>query len=145
MPRKKDAVVLGHADCPTCDKKMAVLQNTRGYLYSRCDDCGADQRNGKAVQTRLWRNTNWIGEPPTKPRNVPDDVPESTGDVPEKEPVQSVQKPVHEPEQTPIGDALEGEWQPAEEVPEKESGGGAFWVVGAVVVGLMGAVAGLRQ
>lgn len=76
MPRKADAQVLGRCDCPECGDRMAVLQNAKNYLYSRCPKCGCDQRNGKPVQTYLWYKTAWIdGEPDVKPRNVPDDNP----------------------------------------------------------------------
>lgn len=88
MPRKKDAKVLGRCKCPGCGGEMAVLQNARDYLYSQCDACGCDQRNGKAVQSYLWHNTKWIdGEPDKRPRNVPEDA---------------QQKPVHEPEPEPV-------------------------------------------
>ena len=87
MPRKKDAKVLGRCKCPGCGGEMAVLQNARDYLYSQCDSCGCDQRNGKAVQSYLWNNTHWLeGEPESRPRNVPGSAPE---------------KPVHEPEPKP--------------------------------------------
>lgn len=88
MPRKKDAKVLGRCKCPGCGDEMAVLQNARDYLYSQCDACGCDQRNGKAVQRYLWENTHWLdGEPENRPRNVPESVPEKPviePDEPEK-------------------------------------------------------------
>jgi predicted nucleic acid-binding Zn ribbon protein len=135
MPRKKDAVVLGRCPCEGCGKRAAVFQNVRGYLYTRCDDCGADQRNGIKPQTYMWSNSEWIGNAPEKPRNVPDVQPEPV-------PAEPVQKPVHEP----IGDApeIEGDWQPAGE-DEKSGGGSGVFIVGAVVLGLLGALAGVSR
>ena len=73
MPRKKDAVVLGRCPCETCGASMAILQNVRGNLYSRCPNCKTDQRTGPEVQAYKWHNTVWLnGEPEQRPRNVPE-------------------------------------------------------------------------
>lgn len=82
MPKKKDAKVLGRAEC-SCGKTMAVLQNVRWYLYTNCPECGCDQRNGAKHQTDLWNRTKWIdGEPENRPINYI----ESGGETPEKQP-----------------------------------------------------------
>jgi hypothetical protein len=139
MPRKKDAVVLGHCSCEGCGKRAAVFQNVRGYLYTRCDDCGADQRNGVAPQTYMWANSEWLGSAPKRPRNVPEIEPEPV-------PVEPVQKPVQEPVDVPIAQEPEksGDWAPEAE-GEKSEGGAGVYIVGAVVLGLLGALAGVSR
>ena len=82
--------VLGYAQCG-CGKEMQVMQSTRrgDHLYSRCDDCGLDQRTGQRVQQWLWANTKWLNGPPEKPPvNIdPGKVPagDKTGAVEEPE------------------------------------------------------------
>ena len=85
MPRKKDAKVIGRCECQQCGGTMAVLQNTRHYLYTQCGECGCDQRNGAKHQSYLWYNTRWLdGEPEHKPINLIDKepVPEPEAPVP---------------------------------------------------------------
>lgn len=111
MPRKKDAVVLGYCQCgePGCTLKMSVYQNVKGYLYSRCDACGCNQKNGVIPQSYLWFNTEWKGgSQPARPRNVPESEP---GDPigtnePENEPEEPENEPEHEPETTGKGPIL---------------------------------------
>lgn len=135
MPRKANAVVLGHCPCESCGKRAAVFQNTRGYLYLRCDDCGADQRNGVKPQTYMWQNSEWLGTAPEKPRNVPDVVPES-------EPVAPVQEAVQEPVKEPIGE----DWTPEQdEKPEAKGEGASGFVWGALALGVVGALVGLSR
>jgi hypothetical protein len=135
MPRKKDAVVLGHCPCEGCGKRAAVFQNVRGYLYTRCDDCGADQRNGVKPQTYMWTNSEWLDSAPERPRNVPEIEPEPV-------PVEPVQEPVD----VPIAPEPEkaGDWAPEGEEEKSEGGSGVF-IVGAVVLGLLGALAGVSR
>ncbi|MAY02912.1 MAG: hypothetical protein CMQ38_08055 [Gammaproteobacteria bacterium] len=40
------------------------------HLYSRCDDCGLDQRTGARVQEYYWQNTQWKNGPPVIPSNI---------------------------------------------------------------------------
>jgi len=63
--------VLGYAPCE-CGKKKQVMQAKRkgDHLYTRCDDCGLDQRTGGRVQQKIWNSTEWINGPPKKPENV---------------------------------------------------------------------------
>lgn len=62
---------LGTIACPDCGGLADVAQTKRGkgrYLYTRCANCGPDQRAGAAVQTRLWNKTDWReGMKPTSP------------------------------------------------------------------------------
>lgn len=115
MPRKKDAKVIGHCPCQGCGKNAAVFQNVRGYLYLRCDDCGADQRNGKGPQTYMYTKSSWIGAAPKKPRNVPDyepEQPEQTGAAQGVGAVEGV------PEGKPEGEPIGGDFIPASEAEE---------------------------
>ncbi|WP_250655046.1 hypothetical protein [Alkalimarinus coralli] len=71
---KRDNPVLGTIQCDGCGGTASVHQARRGsgrFLYTRCGECGADQRTGKAVQTRLYNQTEWrAGADPVKPPNV---------------------------------------------------------------------------
>ena len=140
MPRKKNAKVLGYCPCEACGKRSAVFQNVRGYLYLRCDDCGADQRNGVKPQTYMYTNAEWLGAPPEKPRNVPDfepEQPEQTSAAPEVAAGGDV------PESVPDVEPIVGEFVPREEAEasdKKAKGllvGCAFL---AVVGGILGAI-----
>ena len=64
--------VLGSIPCD-CGRNADVMQTKRAgkHLYSRCADCGLDQRTGAKVQTRLWLETEWRnGVKPPRPSNV---------------------------------------------------------------------------
>lgn len=52
---------LGTIECTECGASADVKQTKRrgGHLYSVCPNCGPDQRTGEAVQSRLWRGTEW--------------------------------------------------------------------------------------
>lgn len=92
MPRKANPILVGRMACPSCESRIPVYINARGYFYTRCIECGTDQRNGKAVQTHVYLNTDWTGEPPAPPRNVDPDAahrvaePENPGPEPETVP-----------------------------------------------------------
>lgn len=81
MPRKANPVQVGRTQCPTCDARIPVFVNVRGYFYTKCAECGTDQRNGAPVQTRLYYETDWLAEPPARPRNVPE-TPPAAGEDP---------------------------------------------------------------
>lgn len=53
--------VLGTVQCPECGGQASVMQTRRrgGYLYTKCVQCGLDQRTGKAVQNRIWHGCTW--------------------------------------------------------------------------------------
>lgn len=66
--------VLGYFECGDCGGRGTVhaASGRRNQLYKRCG-CGCDQRNGKAVQTRLWLETEWLaGLKPDSPPSVVD-------------------------------------------------------------------------
>lgn len=71
---RRDNPVLGTINCDGCGGTASVHQAKRGsgrFLYTRCGECGADQRTGKSVQTRLFNQTEWrTGADPVKPPNV---------------------------------------------------------------------------
>lgn len=64
--------VLGYRDCTTCGKRGSVhkAKGRRNQLYQRNCDCGCVQSNGQLMQSKLWYETTWLGEPPAKPANV---------------------------------------------------------------------------
>lgn len=70
----KNNPVLGEVECSGCGGNATVHQTQRGkgrFLYTRCTECGPDQRAGKAVQQRLWNETRWReGQRPEAPPNV---------------------------------------------------------------------------
>lgn len=90
MPRLPNPVQVGRMACPGCDSRIPVYINKRGYFYTKCAECGTDQRNGKAIQTHIYLSTDWMGETPPPPRCVdPADLvqePESTEPEPAPEP-----------------------------------------------------------
>lgn len=64
--------VLGYITCEA-GGRATVHQTKRGkgrYLYTRCDCCGCDQRNGAAVQSRIYHNTEWLSGAPEAPPNL---------------------------------------------------------------------------
>lgn len=86
----KNNDVIGYINCDDCGTRASVHQTTRGkgrYLYKRCA-CGCDQRNGAAVQTRLFNGTQWIGAAPDAPPNLltTEIQPKTTEKQPEIEP-----------------------------------------------------------
>ena len=92
MPRKANAEIVGRNDCQDCGQRCAVYQNTRGDLYTKCAECGVDQRNGKTVQNRLWYTTDWVaGEPEVRPAKVDPEPPANLG----------ASKPAKKPEPAP--------------------------------------------
>lgn len=87
--------VLGTIQCRECGSQATVHQTQRGkgrFLYTRCPECNADQRTGKAFQARLWRDTDWRpGAEPVRPPCLDDDP----------EPVAEPGKMADEPEPVP--------------------------------------------
>ena len=63
---------LGHIDCAECGGRAEVKQAKRrgAHLYSNCEVCGIDQRNGRPIQNRLFYQSVWLDQPPTPPENV---------------------------------------------------------------------------
>ena len=77
MPAKHNALLVGHIDCPECGNRASVYQNVKSALYVRCPDCGCDQRNGRAVQTRVWYSMEpEPGVDACRPANVPEEKPD---------------------------------------------------------------------
>lgn len=70
MTAKKGAVVVGHIDCEACGSRAAVYQSIKSYLYTRCGECGIDQRNGQRVQERIWFGMEPTGAEVVRPVNV---------------------------------------------------------------------------
>ena len=70
----RDNPTLGQTICSECEEPATVHQQSRGagrYLYTRGCDCKYRNSTGKIFQTRLWLETDWLGEiEPIKPPNV---------------------------------------------------------------------------
>lgn len=63
---------LGTIDCGGCGGVATVHKAQRGkgkHIYTRCEQCGTDQRTGAKWQTFLFDQTQWTGAPPEKPPN----------------------------------------------------------------------------
>lgn len=73
---------LGTIACPTCGTEGADVRQTKrrgAHLYWQCADCKLMQPTGAAIQSRLWRETDWhAGAEPTRPANVPATLERST-------------------------------------------------------------------
>lgn len=104
--------VLGYTKCEA-GGRATVHQTKRGkgrFLYTRCDCCGVDQRTGATVQTRLYRETEWLGEVPEAPPNLlttekqPENEPKSQPNVVPVEPdFEPKKEPESQPKQEPKG------------------------------------------
>jgi len=110
MPRKPNPELVGRTDCTGCGTRIPVYLNARGYLYTKCTECGVDQRNGPTIQTHLYYTTEWTGEPPARPRGVPDQAPaphraEEPESEPEPAPVPTGPEPENDPKPTPTSRA----------------------------------------
>lgn len=69
---------LGRIACD-CGKVASVYQAKRkgAHLYSRCPNCGLDQRTGKRVQEKLYWLTDWNeGRKPPMPEGVTETKPD---------------------------------------------------------------------
>lgn len=158
MPRKQGAVTVARMTCltPGCGQRVAVYQNTRGYLYTRCGGCGCDQRNGQAHQVRVWQHLEPVaGAVIERPPNVPESagpiggaltgaapavtVVEPVGAEPEK----PVQEPVHEPAQPVERKRAVPAAAPIGAKPAQKKGGtGLLWLLAALAAGVGMVVAG---
>lgn len=113
--------VLGYTKCET-GGRATVHKMGRGkarYLYTRCDCCGCDQRTGATVQTRLYTQTEWIGEAPEPPPNLL-----TTEIQPKTQVVEPEIQPKKEPEPQPKTTEWEPEPQPKQQPTEQPKGSG---------------------
>ena len=96
--------------CPDCGQCAEVMQAKRkgAHLYTRCG-CGLEQKTGPGFQLKVWRDTDWSGEPPTPPSNIEGkigqatDQPAAGGDLPDFDPTEP--EPKKEPKKQPKGHA----------------------------------------
>ncbi|AYM04226.1 hypothetical protein D8911_14580 (plasmid) [Levilactobacillus brevis] len=123
--------IIGYMPCTGagCDQRAAIMQATRkgAHLYTRCTDCGLDQRTGKRVQLAIWRAATWKGEPPTPPANIEGEL--VAGEKPKPKPT-----------------AIEPDWSPEQETakpaaaqeaePNRKPGAGVFLAGAGLVAGL---------
>jgi hypothetical protein len=107
----QNRAVVGYIQCDGCGDRATVHQAQRaskkGLLYTRCDQCGCDQRTGKAVQQRWSQKIQPM--PGYEHLKLPADEPEQQPEKPEKAgPVAKAEKtePATEtkPNALPIGD-----------------------------------------
>ncbi|AMO56620.1 hypothetical protein GZ77_03565 [Endozoicomonas montiporae] len=130
MPRTNNPT-LGTIQCDACGGIADVCQAQRGkgrFLYTRCGECGTDQRTGKVIQSRLYLETNWRdGVEVMRPANVEEPT---KGQVqPEPKPVvKSVVEPAPEPDTTEPKPVVE----PAPEPNKEPKGRGLFALVATV-------------
>lgn len=121
MPRR-DNPVLGTITCNGCGGVASVHQTQRGkgrFLYTRCGECGADQRTGRAIQARLWNETEWReGAEKVRPPNVDEKSAENPVEI------------TSEPEAEPVA-------EPEAKKQSKPSKAGPLAVLGVVVLGAL--------
>lgn len=111
---RRNNPVLGTIACNECGGQATVHQTQRGkgrYLYTRCTECGPDQKTGAAFQRRLWSGTDWRPDaepvPPPgleeQPRQV--DHPVSVKPTGEPDPLVAPEpdKPTPEPRKPGLG------------------------------------------
>lgn len=98
---------LGTIACPTCSTGGADVRQTKrrgSHLYWQCSECGLMQPTGAAIQTRIWRETDWhAGAEPTRPANVAADLPRNTPEDfdPEARPEADPEPTATDPRPTP--------------------------------------------
>lgn len=136
MPRKADPVQVGRTQCPTCPARIPVFVNARGYFYTKCAECGTDQRNGAPVQTRLYYETDWLGDPPPRPRNVPETPPASEDPPPAPEQPERSRSTAQHKDVPPSGD--QGNEPPPAETDSTGSTLKFFGVLGTIVLAAIG-------
>lgn len=116
---RENRPVLGTVECSGCGGVATVHQTARGagrFLYTRCPDCGADQRTGAKVQSAWWRGAEWRdGAPDVPPPNL----------LPVDSAVESVVG-------DPVDDVLPVADDPVS-VEEEPSKSGLLWLVGGAV------------
>jgi len=113
MPRANNPT-LGNIRCE-CGLMADVCQAKRGkgrFLYTRCADCGTDQRTGKVQQTRLYYASKWReGVEVVRPPNVPEQQPEEPAPVQVIEPkAEPEPQPKKEPDAEPKKNGNKGGW-----------------------------------
>ena len=131
MPKLANPVQVGRMACVGCGNRIPVFINVRGYFYTKCAECGTDQRNGKAVQTHIYLNTDWLDEAPPPPRCV---------DPADLEPSEPAHEPEPEPEKPPV--PTEAKPAPAPAANRKTPGvfGPAFalgFALPLIIIGVM--------
>ncbi|WP_175404438.1 hypothetical protein [Endozoicomonas atrinae] len=116
MPRVNNPK-LGTIACDLCGNPASVKQNAKQYLYVGCQDCGVDMRKGARLQTRLYRESQWLDGvtpklPPNmimdeeKPRDSYRDNPrDDSGEIPRDG---SRETPRDDARENPIGSPREG-------------------------------------
>ena len=130
MARKLTAEVVGHIECSGCGGEAAVFQNVKSYLYTRCGNCGCDQRNGRKVQERLyWTMQKLDGAALERPANIGETKPDWLVSEPEPKP--------HEPKPVEAVTAVTAEPAPA---PQTDQTKPTAWQVAGVMSGIAIAV-----
>jgi hypothetical protein len=123
----KNNPVLGTIVCGGCNGQATVHAAKRGrgcFLYTRCTECGVDQRTGAQVQTAIFKAVEWRADvEPVRPPNL---IEVGTGSEKTEE-------------------AKAADWVPEpEDNKNEESTGGGLWFV-ALGLGVLGAVVGLAR
>jgi predicted nucleic acid-binding Zn-ribbon protein len=133
MPAKPNATPVGRLECSGCGDSIPVFQAVNSYLYTKCPQCGVDQRYGARIQAQRWFGMVPIdGAQVTRPVNVPETAPDWISP-------KVVEPKVEEEQQT-----VDAEEAAAADGEADQGGGGLFWLlvagfgigVGAVVKGL---------
>lgn len=136
MPKKINPDLVGCLDCG-CGSEMPVYQASSSYLYTRCPQCGVDQRNGPRVQAERWFTMRRIEGAGTRPKNVPEQVPDWLRPGPQA--VQTGEQEVEPATAEPKVEEPKGE--SAGEGDADSGGGGLFWLLLAGVGIGVGAIA----
>lgn len=104
---RRNNPVLGTIACNECGGQATVHQTQRGkgrYLYTRCTECGPDQKTGAAFQRRLWSGTDWRPDAdPVPPPGLEEEPRQAATPEPDPEPVPEPEKPTSEPRKPGLG------------------------------------------
>ncbi len=100
---RRNNPVLGTIACNECGGQATVHQTQRGkgrYLYTRCTECGPDQKTGAQFQRRLWSGTDWRPDAdPVPPPGLEEQPRQAAVPEPDPEPTSEPKKSTSEPEQ----------------------------------------------
>jgi len=131
---------VGTIKCFCCGGEAEVRQAAaRGrHFYLVCQNCGTMQGQKPAMQTRIWREAEFLpGITVIKPNNVTDDQPALTGQmlpaVPDSSPKETVEPEPDEPDGEPDYDP---ESDPDEPDSEPETGSSKKGLIAVLITGV---------
>lgn len=129
--------VLGTLECGDCQGTATVHRTKRGkgrYFYTRCPNCGPDQRPGKAVQERILAGVVWRDNAAEVDPEVADLI--AGNAEPDWRPGQPAEQEAVEPKPAPVSEP-KPEPKPESRKPKAEPSGG-YVLAGIALLSIVG-------